>query len=71
MRGKKLYWAAGVSLTFHVVMWCFKILFCGEKQDAITEVVNSLFNGLTTFCVDSIEDWRRPHLEQNNWASIS
>ena len=53
--------------------WCdvLRFFFAVKKQNAITKVVNSLFNGLTTFCVDSIEDWRRPHLEQNNWASIS
>ena len=68
MRGRKSYCGAGVSLTFHVVIWWFTIFFCGEKQDAITDVVRSRFNDVLHFCA---EDWRHPHLDQNNWASIS
>ena len=50
MRRRKLYCGAGVSLTFHVVIWRFKILFCGEEQDAITEVVRSRLMMYYIFC---------------------
>ena len=50
MRRRILYCGAGVSLTFHVMIRWFKILFCGEKQDAITEVVRSRLMMYYIFC---------------------
>ena len=61
--------------------WCFVNFSCGDmmiygiflwwKTRRHYRCREKSFEWCTTFCVVSIEDWRRPHLEQNNWASIS